>query len=112
MPTQSARSRRMTRSPRCFSISPSTAPHTPYQAPQNYLDQYKNIADPLRRAYAAQITAMDDEIGKVIAALDRRQMRDNTLIVFASDNGGTRSNMFAGGGRGEGRAPAKQWSIP
>ena len=71
-----------------------TAPHTPYQAPQNYLDQYRNIADPLKRAYAAQITAMDDEIGKVIAALKKRQMRDNTLIVFVSDNGGTRAKCW------------------
>ena len=29
-----------------------TAPHTPYQAPQEYLDKYKTIADPQRRAYA------------------------------------------------------------
>ena len=42
------------------------------------------------------ITAMDDEIGKVVAALEKRGMRDNTLIVFHSDNGGTRSAMFAG----------------
>ena len=33
------------------------APHTPYQAPQEYLDRYKDIADPSRRAYAAMITA-------------------------------------------------------
>ncbi len=82
-----------------------TAPHTPYQAPQDYLDRYKTIADPLRRAYAAQITCMDDEIGKVVAALERRGMRDNTLIVFASDNGGTRSNMFAGEAQVKGELP-------
>lgn len=35
------------------------AVHTPYQAPQNYLDQYQNIEDPSRRAYAASTTAMD-----------------------------------------------------
>ena len=73
-----------------------TAPHAPYQAPKPYLDQYKNIADPTRRAYAAMITSMDDEIGKVIAALDNRKMRDNTLIVFMSDNGGNVSAMFSG----------------
>jgi arylsulfatase I/J len=73
-----------------------TAPHTPYQAPQNYLEKYKTIADPMRRAYAAQITAMDDEIGKVIDALEKRKMRDNTIIFFVSDNGGTRSNLFVG----------------
>ena len=82
-----------------------TAPHTPYQAPQDYLDRYKNIADPLRRAYAAQVTAMDDEVGKVVAALEQRKMRDNTLIVFASDNGGTRSNMFAGEAEVKGELP-------
>src|SRR5262245_5560180 len=41
-----------------------TAPHAPYQAPQEYVDGYRQIADPNRRAYAAMITAMDDEIGR------------------------------------------------
>jgi arylsulfatase A-like enzyme len=74
------------------------APHTPYQAPQAYLDRYKDIADPSRRAYAAMITAMDDEIGRVVAALEKKGIRDNTLIVFQSDNGGTRNAIFAGEG--------------
>jgi arylsulfatase A-like enzyme len=74
------------------------APHTPYQAPQAYLDQYKNITDPSRRAYAASITAMDDQIGHVLDALDKKKLRDNTLIVFQSDNGGTTNPMFAGEG--------------
>jgi arylsulfatase A-like enzyme len=72
------------------------APHTPYQAPEEYLNRYKNIEDPSRRAYAGSITAMDDQIGAVIAALEKKNMRDNTLIVFHSDNGGTRNAMFAG----------------
>ena len=74
------------------------APHTPYQAPQNYLDQYKNIEDPSRRAYAASITAMDDQIGHVLDALDQKKLRYNTLIIFQSDNGGTFNPMFAGEG--------------
>ena len=82
-----------------------TAPHTPYQAPQDYLDRYKGIADPSRRAYAAQITAMDDEVGKVIDALEKHNMRDNTLIFFVSDNGGTRSNLFVGEAEVKGELP-------
>jgi arylsulfatase A-like enzyme len=74
------------------------AAHTPYQAPPEYLDQYKSIADPSRRAYAGSITAMDDQIGLVLAALDNKKMRDNTLVVFQSDNGGTRNAMYAGEG--------------
>jgi arylsulfatase A-like enzyme len=72
------------------------APHSPYQAPQEYLDRYARISDPNRRAYAGSITAMDDQIGRVVAALEARKIRENTLIVFMSDNGGTRNAMFAG----------------
>lgn len=42
------------------------------------------------------VACLDDEIGRVVAALDGKKMRDNTLIVFHSDNGGTRNAMFAG----------------
>jgi len=74
------------------------APHTPYQAQEKYLDRYKSIADPSRRAYAAMITALDDQIGRVLETLDRKKLRERTLIVFQSDNGGTRNAMFAGEG--------------
>jgi arylsulfatase A-like enzyme len=82
-----------------------SAPHSPYQAPEKYLAMYPDITDPQRRAYAGQITAMDDEIGKVVAALDKKGMRDNTLIMFVSDNGGTRSKMFVGEAAVEGELP-------
>ena len=72
------------------------APHTPYQAPQEYFDRYQQIQDPTRRTYAGMVACLDDEIGRVVAALDKRGMRDNTLILFHSDNGGTKNAMFAG----------------
>ncbi len=73
-----------------------TAPHAPYQAPRAALDRYASVGDPSRRAYAAMISSMDDQIGRVVDALERRGMRDNTLIVFQSDNGGPRSAKFTG----------------
>jgi arylsulfatase A-like enzyme len=72
------------------------AVHTPYQAPKEYVDRFPNIADPTRRTYAGMVAAMDEQVGRVVAALDKKKMRDNTLIVFHSDNGGTRDAMFAG----------------
>ena len=73
-----------------------TAPHAPYQAPKAWLDRYAHIADRDRRAYAAMISAMDQQIGRVVATLDAKGLRDNTLIVFQSDNGGPRDARFTG----------------
>lgn len=84
-----------------------TAPHTPYQAPQEYLDRFPDIADENRRAYAAMVAAMDDQIGNVIAALEAKGLRENTLVLFHSDNGGTRSKMFAGEGAVAGDLPPR-----
>jgi arylsulfatase A-like enzyme len=72
------------------------APHTPYQAPKDYIERYKNIAEPTRRVYAGMIGCLDDAIGRVVAALDQKGLRENTLILFHSDNGGTKNAMFAG----------------
>ncbi|WP_084245724.1 arylsulfatase B [Rhodoplanes sp. Z2-YC6860] len=83
-----------------------TAPHAPYQAPQAYLDRYKHISDPNRRAYAAMITAMDDQIGRVVQALDKRGMRQNTMIVFHSDNGGNKSTLMSGESEVKGPLPS------
>lgn len=83
-----------------------TAPHTPFQAPEEYLDRYKHIENKNRRAYAAMISVMDDGVGKLLAALERRGMRDNTIITFSSDNGGVKNSMFAGDSKVEGGLPA------
>ncbi len=72
------------------------APHTPYQAPQEYIDRFASIADPTRRTYAAMIACLDDEIGRVVRALEAKGLRGKTLILFHSDNGGTRNAMFSG----------------
>src|SRR6516164_3648693 len=56
------------------------APHTPYQAPKEYVDRCSSIEDPTRRTYAGMVTALDDEIGRVVAALDRKGLRENTII--------------------------------
>jgi arylsulfatase A-like enzyme len=74
------------------------APHTPYQAPERYLEKYKQIADPNRRAYCAMISAMDEQIGQVVKAIDQKGIRQQTLILFHSDNGGVKNKMFAGEG--------------
>nr|WP_294554383.1 arylsulfatase [uncultured Rhodopila sp.] len=77
----------------------SLAPHAPYQAPQSYKDLYPAIKDRNRQAYAGMISALDDQIGRIVAALQNKHLRDNTLILFASDNGGATSGLFAQGAK-------------
>ena len=79
----------------------SLAPHAPYQAPQEYLDRYKSIKDEKRRAYAAMITALDDQVGQIVGELAKKHLREKTLIIFSSDNGGATSALFATGARSE-----------
>jgi arylsulfatase A-like enzyme len=76
----------------------SLAPHAAYQAPKADVDRYAlSIPDPTRRTYAAMITSLDDQVGKIVAALEERGLRENTLIIFSSDNGGPRSAVVASG---------------
>jgi len=77
----------------------SLAPHAPYQAPEDYIDRYKSVADKQRRTYSGMITALDDQIGRIVAELDKKGLRDNTIILFASDNGGATSGLFAQGAK-------------
>ncbi len=63
------------------------APHTPLQATKRYLDRFTHIEDPQKRTYAAMVSALDDGVGAVMDALERKGMLDNTLVMFLSDNG-------------------------
>lgn len=80
-----------------FMYMPFLAPHAPYQAPKEYEDRYPNIKDPTRRTYAGMVTAMDDSIARVLAALKQKDMLANTIVVFSSDNGGPLSAEIASG---------------
>jgi arylsulfatase A-like enzyme len=71
-----------------FLYVPFNAVHSPLQAPEEYLQRYEHIRDKKRRTYAAMTTCMDAGIGRIVQALRDRGMRDKTLIVFSSDNGG------------------------
>ncbi|QDU88835.1 Arylsulfatase [Pirellulimonas nuda] len=68
------------------------APHTPLQATKADLQACKHIEDPQRRTYAAMVVGLDRGVGRVIEHLEETGERDNTLIVFLSDNGGATDN--------------------
>ena len=84
----------------------SPIPHNPLQAPKKWVDYYiKKIGkeDPYlgnkgyfpnktpRATYAAMISYLDENIGKLVAKLKANGTFENTLIIFTSDNGVTYS---------------------
>ena len=81
-----------------FLYVPFTAPHAPYQGPQDNSplplpaesDRWRQgKASP--PVYAAMIESMDAAIGRILAEVQADPLARNTLVVFASDNGGTAS---------------------
>ena len=64
------------------------APHTPLQATREDYDALSHIEDHKLRVYAAMIRALDRGVGRVLEALERNGLEDDTLVIFTSDNGG------------------------
>ena len=72
-----------------------SAPHWPWEGPGDEAEA-KRIAN-LRHydggsqaTYAAMVTRMDFQIGRVLQALEKRGIAKNTIVIFTSDNGGER----------------------
>ena len=64
-----------------------TTPHTPLQATAEYLDGYRHIEDQRTRVYAAMVASLDESVRQVVETLKAQGVYENTMIVFASDNG-------------------------
>ena len=54
----------------------------------NWYMEVDSIKDKKRQTYAAMIHRLDVNIGRILAELDHQGLRENTLIIFLSDNGG------------------------
>jgi arylsulfatase A-like enzyme len=70
-----------------FLYVPFNAVHAPLQVPESYKAPYAALHGP-RRTYAGMVAAMDEAVGQIVAAIDGKGMRPNTLFLFSSDNGG------------------------
>jgi arylsulfatase A-like enzyme len=78
-----------------------TAPHWPWEGPHDEEESARLASQRGRGAlfhfdggdlatYAAIVTRMDEQIGRILRTLHRLGMRDDTVVVFTSDNGGER----------------------
>lgn len=78
-----------------------SAPHWPWEAPGDQAESARIGKDAKASSifhydggtlatYAAMVTRMDEQIGRLLATLDRLNLRDDTIVIFTSDNGGER----------------------
>lgn len=75
-----------------FLYLPHFAVHTPIQGRSDLVAKYQaRIREGMRHrnaAYAAMTESLDSAVGRVVATLERLRLRERTIIVFTSDNGG------------------------
>ncbi len=90
-----------------FLYLPFPVPHVSLQVPEDSLKEYEGVFPEIpykgekgyvphiapNAAYAAMITRMDREIGRIMALLKKLGIDENTIVIFTSDNGPT----YAGG---------------
>lgn len=81
----------------------SIIPHLALQVPREYVERYPAAWDEgpylgdhgylphahPRRAYAAMISFLDDQVGRILATLDEHGLAEDTVVLFTSDNGAT-----------------------
>jgi len=80
-----------------FLYLPHYGVHTPLQAKPEKIAKYQARSDPNQpqhhATYAAMIESLDEGIGRLLAALESLKLRENTIVVFTTDNGGLELNQ-------------------
>ena len=94
-----------------FLYVPYTAPHTPLQGPNDYVEAKKTGKEwnkGNRSTYIEMIQSLDGGVGKILDAVDKHDSKNETVVIFFSDNGptsldstnglrGTKGNVYEGG---------------
>ena len=78
------------------------SPHFPFQGPKDRdkIVTAQNWMEPDEATYVAMLEDLDSEVGRLLAALEQRRLAADTVVVFASDNGGFAGASHMGALRG------------
>ncbi|MEP7272210.1 MAG: arylsulfatase [Acidobacteriota bacterium] len=76
-----------------FLYLPFTIPHRQFEVPS--LEKYANEPWPEEaKIFAAMVTRLDRDVGRVLDELDRLGLATNTVVFFTSDNGSEKKKSF------------------
>jgi len=97
-----------------FLYLPHFGVHVPHDAKPEWVAKFKSkpgVGGHNNPTYAAMIASVDESVGRVMARLDELKLADNTVLIFASDNGGvggySREGIKKGGGDVTDNAPLR-----
>lgn len=80
------------------------APHSPYQVADQYYDKFRAAGfDEATSAYYGMCENIDDNVGRLLTALDKHGLTEDTIVLFLTDNGAARAGAkhYNAGMRGE-----------
>lgn len=80
-------------------------PHEPIASPMSLVAKYRDAAKTIDEAqYFANVANVDLAVGRLMKALEERKLRDDTLVIFTSDNGPETLNRYPNANRSFGTA--------
>ncbi len=80
-----------------FCYVPYNTPHTPWQVPDKYWEKYKDLdLTPEAACAYAMVENIDTNMGRLLKCIDDLNQRDNTIVIFLSDNGANTDRYNAG----------------
>jgi arylsulfatase A-like enzyme len=92
-----------------FCYLATNAPHGPYLVPERYEAMYAGNPDVPNAAFYGMITNIDENMGRLLAFLEERDLTRDTLLIFMTDNGtaaGIRGSVgYNAGMRGQKGSP-------
>lgn len=72
------------------------SPHEPIATAPEYTEKYKKVENEKQATYFGNVTQMDHEVGRFLKELGEMGLRENTLVLFTSDNGPETLNRYRG----------------
>lgn len=93
-----------------FMYFASNMPHYPYQGDTKWLDYYAGLPYP-RNLYAAFVSTLDDRVARLLKAIDDAGKREDTIVLYQSDNGHSREMRAHLGGGSAGPYRGEKFSL-
>ncbi len=85
-------------------------PHYPYQGDKKWIEYYNDLPYP-RNLYAAFLSTLDARLEMLLKVLNEEGIRDNTIVVYQSDNGHSIEARAHGGGGSAGPYRGEKFSL-